>query len=52
MSKKEVKNSNPLRKDFLLINNRKISYLDSAATTQKPTEVIASLKEYYELTQC
>jgi len=39
---------NILRKDFSIINNRKIAYLDSAATTQKPKAVIDSLKEFYE----
>ncbi len=37
------------RNDFPLINgkNNKLIYLDHAATSQKPQEVIDSLKEYY-----
>lgn len=37
-----------MRKDFPLLNNRKIVYLDNAATTQKPKIVIDTLKFYYE----
>ena len=40
---------NILRKDFPLINNRKISYLDNASTTQKPQCVIDALTEFYGL---
>ena len=36
------------RKDFPLLNNRDIAYLDSASTTQKPQVVIDTVKKYYE----
>ena len=34
-------------KDFSIIENRKISYLDSAATTQKPLPVVKKIDEFY-----
>ena len=37
-----------IRDDFPLLNNRDIVYMDNAATTQKPVEVIDSWKRYYE----
>lgn len=38
-----------IRKDFPFFEkNKNITYLDSAATSQKPSIVIDSLKEYYE----
>ena len=37
-----------IRKDFKIIENNKIAYLDSGATTQKPTQVIDKIKHYYE----
>jgi cysteine desulfurase/selenocysteine lyase len=37
-----------LEKDFTILQNRKISYLDNAATTQKPKIVIDSIKDFYE----
>ena len=37
-----------IKKDFPLLENRKITYLDSGATTQKPQYVIDAVKEYYE----
>lgn len=36
------------KKDFPILENRKIAYLDSGATTQKPIQVIKAIKEYYE----
>ena len=36
------------KKDFPYFSNNEIAYLDNAATTQKPKEVIASQIEYYE----
>ena len=36
------------KKDFPILQNRKISYLDSGATTQKPEYVINEIKNYYE----
>ncbi len=39
-----------LREDFpLLVNNPEIAYLDNAATTQKPREVMDAVRDYYEL---
>ncbi len=37
-----------IKKDFPILENRKITYLDSGATTQKPIQVINAIKEYYE----
>ena len=37
-----------IKKDFPLLNNRNISYLDSGATTQKPKQVIDAVKSFYE----
>ena len=36
-----------IKKDFPILNENNISYLDSAATTQKPVQVIEKIKEYY-----
>ncbi len=41
-------NINEIKKDFPLLENRDIAYLDSGATTQKPKEVIEAIKKYYE----
>lgn len=42
-----------LRSDFPIlkreVNGKPLVYLDSAATTQKPTSVLAAMDEYYEL---
>ena len=35
-------------KDFPILANNNISYLDSGATTQKPIQVINSIEEYYK----
>ncbi len=40
--------SKEIRKDFPIFNDNKISYLDSAATSQKPKCVIDEVKKYYE----
>lgn len=37
-----------IKKDFPLLENKNIAYLDSGATTQKPKEVIEAIKKYYE----
>ena len=37
-----------LKKDFPLLQNRKETYLDSGATTQKPIQVIEAIDEYYK----
>lgn len=34
--------------DFPILKNRKISYLDSGATTQKPQSVIMQIEEFYK----
>ena len=39
---------NELRKDFPILQNRNIAYLDSGATTQKPIQVIKAVEEFYE----
>lgn len=39
---------NELKKDFPILQNRDIAYLDSGATTQKPSQVINAIKEFYE----
>lgn len=41
-------NTENIKEDFPILENRKISYLDSGATTQKPIQVINSIKEFYE----
>lgn len=37
-----------VKKDFPFFKKTKLTYLDSAATTQKPKVVIAAVKNYYE----
>lgn len=37
-----------LKKDFPILENKKITYLDSGATTQKPIQVIQAIEEYYK----
>ncbi len=39
---------NELKKDFPILQNRDIAYLDSGATTQKPYSVIDGIKDFYE----
>ena len=41
-------NQEEIIKDFPLLQNRHIAYLDSGATTQKPTNVIAAIDKFYE----
>ena len=36
------------KQDFPILENRNIAYLDSSATTQKPTQVIEKIEEYYK----
>ena len=40
--------NNEFKKDFPLLVNDDIAYLDSGATTQKPMEVIEKIKKFYE----
>ena len=39
---------NNLKKDFPILENNNIAYLDSGATTQKPKQVIEAIKKFYE----
>ena len=39
---------NDLKKDFPILENRKISYLDSGATTQEPIQIIETIDEFYK----
>jgi len=39
---------NNLKKDFPLLENRDLVYLDSGATSQKPAKVINAVNEFYE----
>ena len=36
------------KEDFPILKNRDIAYLDNGATTQKPIQVINTIKEFYE----
>ena len=38
------------KKDFPILNEKQITYLDSGATTQKPEQVINAIDEYYKTT--
>ena len=41
-------NIEEIKKDFPLLENSNITYLDSGATTQKPTQVINAVDEFYK----
>ena len=41
-------NQKEIIKDFPILQNRKIAYLDSGATTQKPTQVLNAIEKFYE----
>ena len=41
-------NLKEIKKDFPLLENNKITYLDSGATTQKPIQVIKAVEEFYQ----
>ena len=40
--------NNDIKKDFPLLMEKKIAYLDSGATTQKPVQVIKTIEEFYD----
>ena len=37
-----------IKKDFPILENKNITYLDSGATTQKPNQVIDEIEKYYK----
>ena len=37
-----------IKKDFPILDNKNIVYLDSASTTQKPIQVLDAIEEYYK----
>jgi len=37
-----------VRADFPLLSGRRVSYLDSAATSQKPRQVLEAMRRFYE----
>lgn len=39
---------NKLKKDFPIFENKDITYLDSGATTQKPTSVLEAIEKFYK----
>ncbi len=39
---------NNIKKDFPLLENENITYLDSGATTQKPIQIIKAVEEFYQ----
>lgn len=41
-------NIQEIKKDFPILENKKITYLDSSATTQKPIQVIKAVEEFYK----
>ncbi len=41
-------NMENIKKDFPLLEERKITYLDNGATTQKPIQVIKAIEEFYK----
>ena len=41
-------NTEQIKKDFPLLENESITYLDSGATTQKPIQVIKAVEEFYQ----
>ena len=41
-------NFEEIKKDFPLLENSNITYLDSGATTQKPLKVISAVDEFYK----
>ena len=43
-----MKTVEEIKKDFPILENKNITYLDSGATTQKPIQVINRVQEFYE----
>ena len=41
-------NKEQIKKDFPILENKNITYLDSGATTQKPIQVIKAVEEFYQ----
>ena len=41
-------NTEQIKKDFPLLENKNITYLDSGATTQKPIQVIKAVEKFYQ----
>ena len=41
-------NVEEIKKDFPILENKKITYLDSAATSQKPLPVIQAINTFYQ----
>lgn len=41
-------NIEEIKKDFPILQNKQITYLDSGATTQKPIQVIKAVEEFYK----
>ena len=41
-------NNEKIKRDFPILENKNITYLDSGATTQKPIQVIKAVDEFYE----
>lgn len=41
-------NSEQIKKDFPIFNNRDVAYLDSGATSQRPKQVIDAIENFYE----
>ena len=45
---KGIREKMNIKKDFPILNNKEITYLDSGATTQKPEQVIQAIDNYYK----
>jgi len=41
-------NQDKIKEDFPILKSSELSYLDNAATSQKPKQVINRIKEFYE----
>jgi cysteine desulfurase / selenocysteine lyase len=47
MIKSHIYNLNDIKNEFTILNNKKLVYLDSAASAQKPNSVISSINDAY-----